>query len=218
MNGPAGFIKPHLNGLAVDSNFFRPVPDQHGAPIMSKWASPRAIADLFRACGPAHIAGFIIAAVVNAIHLVIPRWGRTNVIEKGLERLRPFLAHSNASAAISRVVFHRRIFASSDHGVPGAPFFSTLSFHSVSVFVEMVVFAFTHTLFLKTTTALRFLRAEGVRLYGTFRSAIAATKKPLTSMLVTRGSLGFSDNSPATNLFADHEVIIPCVVKEANCG
>ena len=49
---------------------------------------------------PPYVARFVMAVVLNAIELVFWTWFWTNVREKGCERLRPFVAHSDSTTAV----------------------------------------------------------------------------------------------------------------------
>jgi hypothetical protein len=87
-------------------------PAKGNPPILSR------IPGLLLASRPAHVAGLIVAVVVNALQGVLWRGPRAYFGKERCERIPPALADANAAPAIVFEPRRGRVFATSLHGKP----------------------------------------------------------------------------------------------------
>lgn len=90
--------------------------------VWSSLGSLLSIAGLLLLIGPATVARFIVAVVVDPVDGMCRRWFRPEVNNKILETHQPPLADSNATAAVSRIFMVVGVKASLPHSAPRVPF------------------------------------------------------------------------------------------------
>ena len=139
LDSPAATIYPHLDGLPVHANFFRPIANVLGSAIECKHSCPGTIFDLLRIGGPSAICWRVMSVVINPVKLVLGRRCAAHVCKKIRERMPPFKAYRDAAPAISGVSVHAGINTTPNHGIPSPPFFGALT---ASCFPVLEVFGF----------------------------------------------------------------------------
>lgn len=97
------------------------------------------IRGLFLGCRPSAITLFVVAVVVDALNGMSGRRPRTHIQVEGAERLAPFCANPNTSAAIAVKGMLLRVLASLDHVRPCEVFRRAV--HAVTNLVDRVPFA-----------------------------------------------------------------------------
>ena len=79
---------------------------------------------LHRPSSPAHVAGFVVAVVVDAVQRQGRIWLRSDVCEKRGEVVQPLIAHSDAASAVVFPLLKRRVGASFSRIHPRPMFWS----------------------------------------------------------------------------------------------
>lgn len=77
-----------------------------------------AVQALLRTCRPAHVAGFVIPIVVDAVDRMLRRWPPPDMREKRGEGFSPFSADGNPAPAVVRESLVLRVVAAFSHALP----------------------------------------------------------------------------------------------------
>ena len=91
------------------------------------------ITRLLQPCGPATVAGPVVAVVVDAVDGVSPGWPRPHVLVERREALAPSRADLNSSAAVVAISGCQWISTSPKHGVPARVFGEVPAFAGAAV-------------------------------------------------------------------------------------
>lgn len=158
-----------------------------------------AIVRLFLSRRPSHIAGRVIAVIVDAVHGVSRRRSRPDVSDECSEIVQPFFGYANAPPAVSPEVFDRRIVTASLHARPNAVFGSAEP--ALNRRASVGELGFRRPLSLETPATLRVTGAEFVNRHRRGSPAIA-----FANPLRPRRSLGPMEDRQTTKS-------LPCKVQ-----
>jgi hypothetical protein len=75
---------------------------------------------LLTAGRPAHIAGFIVTVVVNAIQAVFSAWTRTDVRDERFEQMAPFVTDPNSTSSVRRIFLVLHVITAFAHVAPAS--------------------------------------------------------------------------------------------------
>ena len=82
---------------------------------------PRVVG-LLLACGPSHVAGFVMSGAIDAVYRVATGWPGPHVRKKVRERLSPSITHAYPASAVPGKVLLPWVLASAYHRLPCAVF------------------------------------------------------------------------------------------------
>ena len=140
-NGPLIPVKAHLDGLAVDAGFERPIADGLSFPSERDVASFVRVSYLRGSRRPVNIAWFVVAIIINAVKLKFLRWAGADIRQKRLKAIPPFIANGNTAPTIASIPSHALMCAAASHVMPSAPFFRFTAY-SVAMSIHGVVSGF----------------------------------------------------------------------------
>jgi len=133
------------------------------------------IARLLDATCPSAIGAFVGAVYVDAVNGGLPKWLWPHVAKKGLKRLVPFLAYTNAATAVIAVVWSVAIGASHAHVHPATVFGA----HSAAPCIAMNETALGCDFSEPTSTALGLTRPQRVTVNSFAELSAIATAAPM---------------------------------------
>lgn len=116
-NAPSEFVEPLTNERTRYSGLCAPIADQQPFAIELKKTIGSFVSRLGFDVSPTHIAGFVIAAVVDSINRKATG-ARPHVIGKRLEGLPPFVANGNTARPVHVELGVIRVMASLNHACP----------------------------------------------------------------------------------------------------
>lgn len=153
---------------------------------------------LFRSCRPAHVAGLVVAIVVDAINRAIWRRAPADVGEKGIKRGVPLFANTNPTTAVVQPCFIVRIFTAVFHMAP-CPVFRCPTFGVLAGRVAMRSPALGVDVFRQTAAGLRCVIQQVGVFHHSHRPALAAAQ----CMTLFPANERVRENSPAREALTD---------------
>ena len=201
---PAILIETHLDSLAIDSCFQRPITKIHCASLECDKARFTTVFYLFRIGDPVYITRLIISIIINAVKRMIRRWSDTNISKKILKGIKPLTTNCDSTTTIMRIPFYTRIFASGNHASPCPPLFRSFPIHRMTVNIGMMFISFWSMFLLKTSTTLRLSHFERIGFYRSNNTTITSTKHPRSTMAISFRSFSSINNKPSSKSLTNH--------------
>lgn len=132
LNRPTVRINSLRNDCSSQSELNSPIAKRHCSVVQRKHSRCAFIATLLMHSFPAHIARFVIFAVVNSAKRMLVRWCKTNISKK-LFKVQPAVTDFDTKSAVPVIALHGWVLASANHRIPSAPFFGSFPIRGVSV-------------------------------------------------------------------------------------
>ena len=116
--GTPSLIKPALERCWADIGLPSPLSERLGLPSCVNNSVRSAVVCLGHNSSPSAIIRSVVAIIVNSVNRMLRGWPVSHVIVKGLERLSPSSAKTNASFSIIREIMVRLAKASFLNAAP----------------------------------------------------------------------------------------------------
>lgn len=103
---------------AIDAGVVRPLAERFRLTVDGDRSRCAPIQRLFLDGRPSHIAGLIVAVIVDPVDLMARAWARRHVVAERFKRSRPFVANLDAAPAVVGPLAPSRVAAASDDATP----------------------------------------------------------------------------------------------------
>lgn len=202
IDGPTVVVDSHQDRLPIDASVARPVGGNLGLALKLNQAGHPSIAGLLSDRSPSHIARLVVTVTVDAIDGVLRRWWLSNVSQERFKAVYPVVAHTDATATVTRVVLLMRVIAASLDCRPR----SVLLRRSMAVFSRSVVAVPDEGLCcagrrllvaIASATLGKHFRSKRVSPHSTLCPTRASTKEPGAGTSVTALAFSLANHGPA---------------------
>lgn len=140
---PSVVIKSLCNCVSFYSKKISPITQGLCLSIKSDKSGARFVSRLLLRCFPSNIARLVTYGIIYSAKGMIFTWAKSDIIQKVFKTF-PSFANGNTFSSVLAKPFHRLIFTSTNHGVPSAPFFSSLASSRVSMREHCVINCLSH--------------------------------------------------------------------------
>ncbi len=159
--------------------------------VPAAW-TPTAIEMLFASRRPAHVSGFVVAVVIDAVNRMMACRPTTHVSQKRLKRLAPAFTHTNSTSAVPTKRFAARVQAARFHADPRYVLASETMPSRVAMRALACPQRFSH----QATTRARMATPQMGLRHDARRATVATTSEESVSMSPQRQGL-FYGNEPS---------------------
>lgn len=197
MNRPAVVINSHLNSLAIESSFFRPIANCHGTPVECDPSCSAAVTLLFYVCRPSHVARLVISVIVNAVKAVLWRWRIADILEKVFKRALPTTTDRYSTTTVSSVAPICGRVASGAHPTPGSILLRLIA-HRVTMLIRRIFLSWQPFAPTAAPAASGSSCSKTTTPNSSLSTAVATANPPSTTMFPVFWCCRLSKDSPLT--------------------